>query len=248
VTIRIVKTPVELFQLAATEFAARASAAVRANGRFTIALSGGSTPKGLYGLLASGSVASIPWDKIYFFWGDERHVPPDHPESNYRMAYEALLSRVPVPKENVFRIRGEERDAEMAATAYEQDLQEFFGLKPSEFPRFDLVLLGLGPDGHTASLFPDSAALTERRRLVVANWVEKFKTHRITLTLPVLSHAACVMFLVSGPEKAPVVKQIFENPDARLPAQEVRPADGELLWLMDQAAAGDLAREPGERG
>jgi 6-phosphogluconolactonase len=242
VTVRVVKTTTsaELFQLAAAEFAARASTAVRAKGRFTVALSGGSTPKALYSLLASGSVASIPWDKIYFFWGDERHVPPDHPDSNYRMAYEAMLSKVPVPKENIFRIHGEEKDAGVAATAYEQDLRKFFGLKSGEFPRFDLALLGLGPEGHIASLFPDSMALNERQRLVVANWVEKFKTYRITLTLPVLNHAACVMFMVSGADKASIVKQIFENPDAHLPAQEVRPADGELLWFMDQAAASDL--------
>jgi 6-phosphogluconolactonase len=242
VTVRIVRTPVELFQLAANEFAARASAGIHANGRFSVALSGGSTPKALYSLLASGSVTSIPWEKIYFFWGDERHVPPDHPDSNYRMAYEAMLSRVPVPKENIFRIRGEEKDAEVAASAYEQDLRNFFGLKPGEFPGFDLVLLGLGPEGHIASLFPDSTALNEKKRLVVANWVEKFKTYRITLTLPVLNHAACVMFLVSGRDKAAIVKQIFENPDAHLPAQEVRPTNGELLWLMDQAAAGDLKK------
>jgi len=242
VTVRVVKTktPAELFQLAANEFATRASAAVRANGRFTVALSGGSTPKALYALLASGSVPSIPWNKIYFFWGDERHVPPDHPDSNYRMTYEAMLSRVPVPKENIHRIRGEEKDAEVAAAAYEQDLRKFFGLKPGEFPGFDLVLLGLGPEGHIASLFSDSTALNERHKLVVANWVEKFKTYRITLTLPVLNLAACVMFLVSGSDKASIVKEIFENPDAHLPAQEVRPRDGELLWLMDLAAAGDL--------
>jgi 6-phosphogluconolactonase len=242
VTVRILKTktPAELFQLAANEFVARASAAVHANGRFAVALSGGSTPKALYSLLASGSVPSIPWEKIYFFWGDERPVPPDHPDSNYRMTYEAMLSRVPVPKENVFRIRGEEKDPELAAAAYEQGLRKFFVLKPREFPRFDLVLLGLGPDGHIASLFPGSTALNEKNRLVVANWVEKFKTWRITLTLPVLNHAACVMLLVSGSDKASIVKQVFENPDAHLPAQQVRPMDGELLWLMDQTAAHDL--------
>jgi 6-phosphogluconolactonase len=156
------------------------------------------------------------------------------------MAYEAMLSKVPVPKENVFRIHAEEKDAGVAATAYEQGLRKFFDLRAGEFPRFDLVLLGLGPEGHIASLFPDSMALNERQRLVVANWVEKFKTYRITLTLPVLNHAACVMFMVSGADKASIVKQIFENPDAHLPAQEVRPADGELLWFMDQAAASDL--------
>ena len=181
--IRILKTAAELFEAAAAEFAAQASQAVRASGRFTVALSGGSTPKALYSLLATKS--NIPWDKIYFFWGDERHVPPDHPESNYRMANEALLSKVPVRPENIFRIHAEEKDAAAAALQYEQALKDFFHLSPGQFPRFDLVLLGTGPDGHTASLFPGTAALNETQRLVVANWVPKFNTHRITFTFPV---------------------------------------------------------------
>ena len=147
--------------------------AVRANGRFTVALSGGSTPKTLYSLLATKP--DIPWDKIYFFWGDERHVPPDHPESNYRMANEALLSKVPVRAENIFRIHAEEKDAAAAALQYEQTLKDFFHLSPGEFPRFDLILLGMGPDGHTASLFPGTAALNETQRLVVANWVREIQ-------------------------------------------------------------------------
>ena len=150
--IRVLKTATDLFEAAATEFAAQASAAVRANGRFTVALSGGSTPKTLYSLLATKP--GIPWDKICIFWGDERHVPPDHPESNYRMANEALLSKVPVRPQNIFRIHAEEKDAASAALQYEQTLKDFFHLSPGEFPRFDLIFLGVGPDGHTASLFP----------------------------------------------------------------------------------------------
>ena len=238
--IRILKTAAELFEAAAAEFAAQANQGVRDNGRFAVALSGGSTPRALYSLLATKS--NIPWDKICFFWGDERHVPPDHPESNYRMANEALLSKVPVPPENVFRIHAEEKDAAAAALQYEQALRDFFHLTPGQFPRFDLVLLGTGPDGHTASLFPGTSALNETQRLVVANWVPKFNTHRITFTFPVLNAAACVMFLASGPDKAAILHEILENRAADLPSQRVQPTDGKLIWLVDQAAAGALSR------
>src|SRR6478672_9426356 len=192
--IRIFDDPQRLFQGAAEEFASQATAAVRSRGRFTVALSGGSTPRSLYSLLATK--ASLPWDKIYFFFGDERHVPPDNPESNYRMAKESLLSKVPIPAENIFRVPAENADANQAAEAYEQTLRRFFNTAPGSFPRFDLVLLGMGPDGHTASLFPGTAALQENTRWFVSNWVEKFKTDRLTLTLPVLNSAAVVTFLV----------------------------------------------------
>lgn len=239
--VRIVNTAADLFQTAAREFAARAAEAVSARGRFCVALSGGSTPRSLYSLLAGGSAPSIPWDRIYFFWGDERHVPPADPDSNYRMANEALLSKVPIPTSNVFRIPAEENDAEAAAVAYEQTLRAFFRLDPGEFPRFDLILLGIGLEGHTASLFPGSTALEERTRLVVANWVEKLKADRITVTLPVLNHAACVMFLASGSDKAEILREVLENPAADLPAQKVQPGNGRLVWLLDRAAAGRLA-------
>jgi 6-phosphogluconolactonase len=238
--IRILKTAAELFEAAAAEFAAQASLAVRTNGRFAVALSGGSTPKTLYSLLATKP--DIPWDKVCFFWGDERHVPPDHPESNYRMANEALLSKVPVRPENIFRIHAEEKDAGAAALQYEQTLKDFFHLSPGEFPRFDLIFLGVGPDGHTASLFPGTAALNETQRLVVANWVPKFKTDRITFTLPVLNAAAFVMFLLSGADKASTLHEVLENSSADLPSQNVRPANGKLIWLVDGPAASDLSR------
>jgi 6-phosphogluconolactonase len=238
--IRVLETSQDLFDAAAKEFAAQASEAVGARRRFTVALSGGSTPKRLYSLLAT--LPSIPWDKVCFFWGDERHVPPDHADSNYRMANEALLSKVNVRPENVFRIRAEEKDADKAALQYEQTLQQFFHLPPGEFPRFDLILLGLGPDGHCASLFPDTAALNEYKRLVVANWVATFNTQRITFTFPVLNQAAGVIFLASGPDKAPILHQVLENSGANLPSQHVRPTNGQLLWLVDSAAASDLSR------
>jgi 6-phosphogluconolactonase len=237
--VRIVPTTTDLFHAAANEFASLAQQAVKNNGKFTVALSGGSTPKGLYSLLASGSIAGIPWDKVFFFFGDERHVPPDHADSNYRMVRETgLLAKV--PEKNVFRVPAETPDADAAAQAYEQTMWKFFGTPPNQFPRFDLILLGLGPDGHTASLFPGTAALTENQRPVVAVWVEKFQTHRITLTLPVINDAACVMFLVSGADKANTVREVFENKAANLPAQKVIPQEGRLLWLLDQAAAAKL--------
>ena len=239
--IRILKTAAELFEAAAAEFAALASQAVQASGRFTVALSGGSTPRALYSLLAAKS--NIPWDKIYFFWGDERHVPPDHPESNYRMANEALLSKVHARPENIFRIHAEEKDAAAAALQYEQALKDFFHLSPGQFPRFDLVLLGIGTDGHTASLFPGTAALNETQRLMVANWVPKFSAYRLSFTFPILNAAACVIFLASGPDKAAILREILENRAADLPSQRVQPTNGALIWLVDQAAAGALSRQ-----
>jgi 6-phosphogluconolactonase len=232
----------ELFRAAAQEFTRLANQATREHGSFSVALSGGSTPKALYSLLAAAPALSIPWDKIFFFWGDERHVPPDDAESNYRMVDEALLSRVPVPPGNIFRMPSENPDAAAAASAYEQTLRSFFRLKPGELPRVDLILLGMGPDGHTASLFPQTQALQERSRLAVANWVEKFKTYRITLTLPVLNNAACVMFLVTGADKASALASVFDDraaPD-EFPAKLVQPRNGRLIWLLGQDAAASL--------
>jgi 6-phosphogluconolactonase len=239
--IRIFDDPAALFRGAADEFASRATAAVQSRDRFTVALSGGSTPKSLYSLLARN--ASLPWSKIYFFFGDERHVPPDHPESNFRMVREALLSKIPIPAENVFRMPAEIPDAQQAAETYEQTLRKFFSPPPGQFPRFDLVLLGMGPDGHTASLFPGIPALQEKSRWVVADWVEKFKTYRITLTLPVLNNAAVVMFLVSGQDKAGMLKEVLHGnqPGELFPSKLIRPSNGELIWMVDQSAAAQLS-------
>jgi len=162
--IRVFESAEALFEGAADEFATRAQEAVAARGRFSVALSGGSTPKALYRALAGSRFASLPWDKIFFFWGDERHVPPEHAESNYRMVNEALLSKVPVPAENIFRVPAEESNADAAAQQYEKVVRDFFRLSPGNFPRFDLVLLGLGSDGHTASLLPGQPVLEERQR------------------------------------------------------------------------------------
>jgi 6-phosphogluconolactonase len=171
------------------------------------------------------------------YWGDERHVPPEHPDSNYRMAREALLDHVPLPGANVHRVPAEEPDARRAAERYERDLRAGFALAATTLPRFDLVLLGLGADGHTASLFPGAEALDETLRLAVATRGPAPPIERITLTLPVLNHAACVAFLVSGADKAAVVRAVLAEPRSPLlPAQRVRPA-GRLVWLLDAAAA-----------
>jgi 6-phosphogluconolactonase len=240
--IRTLTTPQELFAAAAEEVVRTANEAVAQRGRFTIALAGGSTPKSLYNLLATNARTTLPWDRMFFFWGDERHVPPTDPESNYRTAEEAMLSKIPVAAGNVFRIKTENPDASAAAADYEQTLKKFFTLEPGQFPSFDLILLGMGPDGHTASLFPGTAALQEKSRLVVANWVEKMKTHRITLTLPVLNAGRCVTFLVSGTDKATVLRAVLEEnvPPEQYPAKLVKPNDGKLIWLIDRGAASQL--------
>jgi 6-phosphogluconolactonase len=242
--LRIVDDLRGLSQAAAEEFVNQATGTVRANGRFTVALSGGSTPRSLFSLLATTFRDQLPWDKMFFFWGDERHVPPDHPESNYRMAYEALLSKVPVPAENVFRVPAEIPDANQAAADYEQTLRKFFQVSPGAFPRFDLILLGMGPDGHTASLFPGTSALQEKSLLVVANWVEKFKVYRITFTLPVLNNAAVVTFLVGGADKAETVREVLEGtqPAELFPSKLIHPTNGRLMWMLDQAAAAALSK------
>jgi 6-phosphogluconolactonase len=241
--LRILTTPQELFSAAAEEVVSAANDAVQQHGRFTIALSGGSTPKSLFNLLATNARTSLPWDRMFFFWGDERHVSPTDPDSNYRMADEAMLSKIPVPAGNVFRFAAENPDAAAVAEAYEQTLRKFFALEAGQVPRFDLILLGMGPDGHTASLFPGTAALQEKSRLAVANWVEKLKTSRLSLTLPVLNAAHCAMFLVSGTDKAAAVRAVLEgdSPGDQYPAKLVRPGDSKLLWLLDRAAASELS-------
>jgi 6-phosphogluconolactonase len=245
--IQIVTDAEALYRAAATEFMHRARGAVEAKGSFTVVLSGGSTPRGFYSLLADDAtfLNQVPWDRIHFFWGDERPVPPDHIESNYRMTHEVMLSKVPVPPTHVHRIKGENPDARKAAEEYEQVLRNFFQLSTEQLPRFDLVFLGLGSDAHTASLFPCTKALREQKRLVVSNWVGKLCTERVTLTVPVLNHAACVIFLVSGDEKALPLKAVLEGryEPQQLPAQLIRPDHGELRWLVDQAAARLLQRD-----
>lgn len=255
--IRIVEDAAAVSRVAAEEVtAALAPGRERgATGLVSCALSGGSTPRTLYQLLADPASPyrdRIAWEAIHFFWGDERHVPPDHPDSNFRMAREAMLDRVPVPAAHIHRVAGEEPDAARAAERYEREMLELFQLDPDrdgppsaarlDWPRFDLVLLGLGEEGHTASLFPGSPLLAERRHLAAAVWVAVHDTWRITLTPPVINHAAAVMFLVSGAAKAAALAAILEGePEPeRYPAQVVAPLDGRVLWIVDRAAAGQL--------
>jgi 6-phosphogluconolactonase len=230
----------ELSNAAASELIRQGRRAVQEKGQFSVVLSGGSTPKVLYSLLVNDSSLrkEVPWDQTHFFWGDERHVPPDHPESNYRMTKEAMLSKIVIPWENVHRIRAENPNARQVAEEYEETVRTFFRLKTGELPRFDLVLLGMGLDGHTASLFSGTEALREQRRLVVASWVEKIHTHRITMTLPALNQAAFILFLVSGGEKAEILRRVLEESGQTppFPSQLVRPMQGRLLWLVDREA------------
>ncbi len=207
-----------------------------ARGRFAVALSGGATPRTFYSLLASDPYRKeIDWTKVHLFWADERCVPPDSGESNYRLVFETLLSAVPVPSENIHRVRGEASPDE-AARLYEEDLRAFFG--GGQVPVFDLAVLGAGVDGHTASLFPGSEALRESSRLAVPVRLDAGRPGRVTLTLPVLNNAAHVLVLVSGPSKASVVREIFETGNAKqLPVGLVRPVSGTLEWFLDRDAA-----------
>jgi 6-phosphogluconolactonase len=238
--VRIVPEGAPLFQAAAAEFVSAATASIETKGSFSVALSGGSTPRGMFALLAGDEFRGrVRWDRVFFFWGDERHVPPDHPDSNFRMAREALLSHLSLREDQVFRIHGENPDAAAAAYDYEKTMRQFFGLADCQLPGFDLVLLGMGPDGHTASLFPGTKALLEHTRVVVSNWVGKFNTYRITMTAPAINAAAYVLFLIGGEDKAPALKAVLEGPiePSQLPAQLIQPRDGHLVWLCDRAAA-----------
>jgi 6-phosphogluconolactonase len=227
---------------AAEIFTECAEEAARRKGVFTAALSGGSTPAPLYRILASGEHsfrARVPWERAHFFWADERCVPANHEDSNYRLVKDLMLSRIPVPPGNVHPVDTRFPDASDAASGYERLLREFFHAGSGAWPRFDLVLLGMGKDGHTASLFPGTEVLAETERLVAAQWVEKLGAFRITLTPPVLNHSALVVFLVSGGDKAATLRDVLCGPASRqeLPAQLVAPADGRLLWIADRDAA-----------
>lgn len=225
---------------AAERFAQAAQRRLGAGGLFCAALSGGSTPRGLYELLVGPDFACrIPWDATHLFQVDERSVPPDHPESNFRMIREAMLSRAPLPGEHFHRMAAESQDLEEAAQRYCEEIAEVLRPEPNAWPKFDFILLGLGPDGHTASLFPDTAALDERQRWVVPNHVARLGTWRLTLTFPVINSAAEVIFMVAGPDKAETVRRVLQpsSPADTFPAQQIRPASGQLRWYLDQPAA-----------
>jgi 6-phosphogluconolactonase len=233
-----------LGEAAADEFVRCAREALAARDRFTVALSGGSTPRRLYQLLAAKSFRSqVDWNRVEVFWGDERCVPPDHADSNYHMAREAMLSHLSIPAEHIHRIEAERSDREAAARDYEAVLAGVFGVSAgAEPPSLDLVLLGMGPDGHTASLFPHTKALDETTRWVVANHVPQLNTDRLTLTLPILNRAREVLFLVAGADKAERWAEVLGPSFAgapHLPAQLIRPALA-LKWFVDFAAASRL--------
>jgi 6-phosphogluconolactonase len=241
--IRILADGAAIAKRAAQEFVRAAAAAVGAKGSFNVALAGGSTPKALYSLLVNDPAlrSQVPWDKTQLFFGDERHVPPDHADSNFRMASEAMISKSPLKPEQVTRIKGENPDAGQAALQYEKALREYFKLKDGEYPNFDLVLAGMGNEGHTLSLFPGTKALHADGRIAVRNWVGKLFTDRITLTAPAASNSAEILFMVTGTDKAPALKSVLEGPfePDQLPAQSLQPKNGKLLWLVD-AAAGSM--------
>ena len=238
--VRVLADAEEVARAVAERFAELARAAVAERGVFSAALAGGTTPRRVYELLAGEDFrAQVPWEGVHVFFGDERAVPPDHADSNYRMAHEALLSLVPIPAENVHRMRGE-GDAAANASLYEDELRGYFG--DAEWPRLDLVMLGMGDDGHTASLFPNTSALEEQRAWAVANWVEKFDAWRVTLTAPAINRARHIIFTVTGAGKAERLAEILkgERDPTRLPSQLIEPSDGKLEWFVDKAAAASL--------
>ena len=246
--VEIVPTVDALMHAAAERFVRRAANAIAASGRFAVALSGGSTPRALYTLLAGDPYrARVDWPRVHVFWSDERCVPPDDAASNYRLARESLLDHVAVPAVNIHRIKGE-REPAMAAAAYELELRRFF---EAESPastvagcRFDLMLLGMGGDGHTASLFPGTAAIHEKTRWVVAHHVEAVSAWRVTCTPVVINSASEIVFLVCGQDKARMLRRVIQgpyDPDA-VPAQVVAPEGGELYWLIDAEAAMQLGK------
>jgi 6-phosphogluconolactonase len=237
--IRIVEDADELAETAAGMIVDLATSAVAQRGRFTVALAGGETPRATYERLAVPPLSEVmPWARTFVFFGDERGVPADHPDSNYGMARRALLAKVPIPPRQIFRIPGEGSDPETVATDYARTIGEELKVRRGEVPRLDLVLLGVGIDGHTASLFPGSPVLKETFRIVAAVHAAAASIpERITLTYPILNAAACVIYLVSGAEKAKVVRAALGDRGGAVPAAMVRPTDGRLLWILDRPAA-----------
>jgi 6-phosphogluconolactonase len=226
-------------------FLETAKSAVADHNIFSVALAGGSTPKALNLLLAADLRSQLPWDKMKIFFGDERHAAPTDPDSNFRMATETVLSKVPLKPEQVHRIKGEYPDTEKAAQEYEQLLRTEFNSAAGQLPRFDLMFLGMGNEGHTLSLFPGTKALHDNGRLVMRNWIGKLYTERVTCTAPVANNSAMVIFMIAGADKAPALKAVLEGPyePEQLPSQLINPANGKLLWLLDTAAASMLSKE-----
>lgn len=240
----VLADPTALAREAAEQCAKIAEEAVVRSGRFTVVLSGGSSPKLLYSVLAAEPYRTrLPWRRTTVFWGDERPVPPTHPDSNVGMARATLLDRVPIPPDRVHSMKAEREDLDAAAHEYQAEIAGTFEVSPSGAPpAFDLILLGLGADGHTASLFPHTEAVRETMRWVLRNHVPKLRTDRLTLTAPILNRGAIVLFLVTGADKAAALQGVLEGPadPERLPAQLIRPVAGRLVWLVDRPAASRL--------
>ena len=240
--VRVSRDAEAFVDAAAAMFVETALAAVADHGTFAVALSGGSTPRAVYARLAGDETArvKVSWRQVEWWWSDERSVPPRSPDSNFRMAFESLLGHVQVDPARVHRLKGE-LDPAQAAAEYEGELRAASGIASPEIPRLDLVLLGLGSDGHTASLFPGTTAIAEQTRLVVANHVPALHTMRLTFTLPLINRARRVAFLVSGADKASILARVLDGPPGLLPAQLVMPDEGDVIWLVDRAAARDLS-------
>jgi 6-phosphogluconolactonase len=234
--------PEDLAQAAAQIFTAEAVDCVSDEGQFTVVLSGGSTPRLMHNLLAEEPfVSEIPWEKTHVFWVDERCVDENHPHSNFGAAKGDLIEKVPIPESQVYPMPVT-LSPEQGAVEYQRTLSAFFRLTPGEFPRFDLIFLGMGNDGHTASLFPDQSALEEKEKFVVSVKGGAPDVYRLTMTLPVLNNAKYVVFLISGRQKAEVLKTVFEKNQVRLPAGRVRPVSGKQVWLVDREAASMLSK------
>jgi len=239
--VNVFETEPDVVRALADRFCDLAKEAISARGKFFVSLSGGNTPKALYGLLAQPEYAKrVDWSKVELFLGDERCVPHDHQDSNFGMITKEMISKIDIPEGNVHPTQKQDKDPELAAKNYEETMRSAFN-KYDGPPQFDLILLGLGPDGHTASLFPNTAAIGQKEKLFVANYVQQFQAHRLTTTLPVINNARHVFFLVAGSGKASIVKDIFESQTKKYPAQLVQPQGGKLEWYMDRAAATNLS-------
>ncbi|HEY9793456.1 MAG TPA: 6-phosphogluconolactonase [Candidatus Obscuribacterales bacterium] len=231
----------ELGKASADEFVKAAEKAIKSHGRFTVGLSGGHTPPLLYDQLTSAQYKTkVEWQKVHFFMSDERCVPVDSKESNWGTAERLLFSKLNIPAENLHPMHGQEENPTKCAEEYEAAIKAFFEVKEGEIPRFDLIQMGMGPDGHTASLFPGTKALKEQSQLVVENFVDKMETHRITFTYPLLNHASEIMFMVEGGEKSHVFAEAVQKEDRRYPVQGIAPTDGAVVWYVDKDTARDL--------
>jgi 6-phosphogluconolactonase len=243
--IQVLDSASSVAEAGALHFVRICNSSIKTNGKFSVVLSGGSTPKGMLSLLASDEYKKqVPWDKCHFFWGDERSVPPTHADSNFKMATDALLSHIPANPAQIYRMEAEKADINQAAQEYQNKIAAFFNVPNSGCPpQFDLLYLGMGPDGHTASLFPGTTAQSEKSRWVVPNFVPKFNTNRMTFTYPMINQAKNIIFLVAGKDKVSALKEVLQGEPAleTYPSQGINPIHGSLLWLLDADSSAGLS-------